>query len=157
MIQPYDKRLKANARKLRGAMTDAEQKLWQCLRRKQINGWQFYRQKPLGSYIVDFYCPAVHLVIEIDGSQHFEAKHKLADQQRDEYMNQLGLQVLRFDNRQVLLETDAVVEIISRIPPGPPFSKGGGYPAPATSLPPFEKGGVGGIHPNNTGKGKEPS
>jgi very-short-patch-repair endonuclease len=142
LILPYDKRLKTNARQLRGDMTDAEQKLWYRLRRKQINGWQFYRQKPIGPYIVDFYCPAANLVIEIDGSQHFEAEHQLADQKRDEYMNQLGLQVLRFDNRQVLLETDAVVEVISKIPPSPPFAKGGVNPAPATSLPPFEKGRV---------------
>ncbi|WP_082879966.1 endonuclease domain-containing protein [Methylomonas methanica] len=139
---PYDSRLKKNSRALRCNMTDAEQKLWQRLRRKQINGWQFYRQKPIGQYIVDFYCSAANLVIEIDGGQHFEAEHQLADQKRDEYMNQLGLRVLRFDNRQVLLETDAVVEVIRKSPPNPPFSKGGANPAPATSLPPFEKGRV---------------
>lgn len=50
-------------------MTDAEQRLWQRLRRKQINGWQFYRQKPIGAYIVDFYCPIAMLVVEVDGEQ----------------------------------------------------------------------------------------
>ncbi|MDO8845735.1 endonuclease domain-containing protein [Methylicorpusculum sp.] len=119
MILPYDKSLKPNSRALRNRMTDAEQKLWQCLRRKQINGWQFYRQKPLGPYIVDFYCAAAFLVIELDGSQHFEAEHREADRQRNEYLRGLGLTVLRFDNRQVLLEMEAVLEIIRRIPPGP--------------------------------------
>lgn len=163
MTLPYEKRLTPNARALRGNMTDAEQKLWQRLRRKQINDWQFYRQKPLGPYIVDFYCAAAKLLVEINGSQHFEAEHQLADQQRDAYLAGLGLRVLRFDNRQVLLETAAVVEMISRIPPAPPFSKGGvsqpsknpvttlvhreasPTPTPKTSpispIPPFEKGG----------------
>ncbi len=124
---PYERRLKQNSRALRSNMTEAEQKLWYHLRRKQINGWQFYRQKPLGPYIVDFYCPAASLVVELDGSQHFEAEHAQADQVRDQYFNGLGLRVLRFDNRQVLLETDAVVEVIAKcqIPPSPPFAKGG--------------------------------
>jgi very-short-patch-repair endonuclease len=168
MILPYDQRLKSNSRRLRGNMTDAEQKLWQCLRRKQINGWQFYRQKPLGPYIVDFYCAAANLVIELDGGQHFEATYQAADQQRDEYLRGLGLTVLRFDNRQVLLEMEAVLEVIRRIPPGPPFLKGGDgaaadglelaptiptnsilpFVTDRNSLPPFEKGGLGGISQN---------
>jgi len=173
----YDRRLKLNSRALRTDMTEAEQKLWYRLRRKQINGWQFYRQKPLGSYIVDFYCPAAHLVVEVDGSQHLEPQHQAADQQRDAYLAGLGLRVLRFDNRQVLLETDAVIDAIAgipcaQIPPSPPFSKGGasqcadraqpfagetaahirpletGTATP--SIPPFEKGGLGGICPGSS-------
>lgn len=169
---PYDSRLKTNSRVLRGNMTDAEQKLWYRLRRKQINGWQFYRQKPLGPYIVDFYCAAASLVVELDGSQHYEPAHQLADGQRDAYLAGLGLRVLRFDNRQVLLEMDAVVECISKIPPGPPFSKGGDKAAAhvlsdsskntvvtqavipeqpsTTTIPPFEKGGLGGINTNTS-------
>ena len=122
---PYNKQLKSNSRQLRVNMTEAEQKLWYRIRRKQINNWQFYRQKPLGPYIVDFYCPAAGLVIELDGSQHFVEEHRLADQQRDLYLTKQGLQVLRFDNRQVLLEMEAVLEVIRQIPPSPPFSKGG--------------------------------
>jgi very-short-patch-repair endonuclease len=134
MTIPYDKRLKLNSRSLRNNMTDAEQHLWQHLRRKQINGWQFYRQKPLGSYIVDFYCAAAHLVVELDGSQHFEADHQRTDRQRDAFLQSLGLRVLRFDNRQVLLETDAVLEVIRQIPPNPPFSKGGDGRASSTAI-----------------------
>ena len=93
-------------------MTDAEQVLWQRIRRKQIQNVQFYRQKPLLAFIVDFYCPAAKLVIELDGSQHSEAEHQAKDQDRDAALASLGLRVLRFDNRQVLLETDAVLNVI---------------------------------------------
>ena len=57
-------------------MTDAEQRLWWRIRNKQICSTQFYRQKPLLSFIVDFYCPKAKLVIELDGSQHFEQEHQ---------------------------------------------------------------------------------
>jgi len=76
--------------------------------------------------IVDFYCAAAHLVVELDGSQHFEDYHQQPDKQRDAYLQSLGLRVLRFDNRQVLLETDAVLEVIRQIPPTPLFQRGGG-------------------------------
>ena len=113
-MRPYNPELKPLSRSLRSTLTDAEQLLWQRLRRKQINGWPFYRQKPLGSYIVDFYCPAGHLVVEWDGGQHYEPEHIEADRKRDAYLAAQGLRVMRFDNRQVLLETDAVVEAIAK-------------------------------------------
>lgn len=122
---PYHRQLKHSARALRGHLTDAELKLWLRLRlrlrRKQIYGWQFYRQKPLGSYIVDFYCPAARLVVEVGGwGQHLLPADKAADQRRDAYLKGLGLRVLRFDNRQVRLETDAVVEVIAGVSINPP-------------------------------------
>lgn len=113
-MERYNPKLKENSRTLRTDMTDAEQVLWHRLRRKQIQGVQFYRQKPLLAFIVDFYCPAAKLVIELDGSQHFETAHQAKDQARDAALAGLGLHVLRFDNRQVLLETDAVLEVIDR-------------------------------------------
>ena len=109
---PYAKRTKSTARTLRLRMTEAEQRLWFRLRRKQLHGVQFYRQKPLGDYIVDFYAPAAGLVVEVDGSQHLEDAAMLADAQRTAVLRNMGLHVLRFDNRQVLLETDAVIERI---------------------------------------------
>ena len=112
-MEKYNKQLKQTARTLRVNMTDAEQKLWYHLRRKQIQGLQFYRQKPLLNFIVDFYCPAAKLVVEIDGSQHAETSHQLEDQRRSELLASLGLAVLRFDNRQVLLEMDAVLAVIN--------------------------------------------
>jgi very-short-patch-repair endonuclease len=94
---------------------------------------QFYRQKPIGNYVVDFYAPGVKLVVEVDGSQHLDQNHINKDVRRDTYLTSQGLQVLRFDNLQVLRETDAVLEVIFRVvteklggnPPQPPFAKGG--------------------------------
>ena len=111
-MERYNSKLKGLSRTLRTNLTDAEQVLWQHIRRKQIQGVQFYRQKPLLAFIVDFYCPAAKLVIELDGSQHYDEEHQTKDQARDDTLTELGLQVLRFDNRQVLLETDAVLAVI---------------------------------------------
>ena len=111
-MQPYNKNLKQASRDLRNNMTDAEQLLWHRLRRKQILGLQFYRQKPILNFIVDFYCPAANLVIECDGGQHYTAEGLEADRARDQALAQLGLNVLRFDNRQILTEIDGVVEKI---------------------------------------------
>ena len=128
----YRYTLKKPSQALRNTMTDAERLLWSHIRGKQLLGVQFYRQKPIGPYIVDFYGSAVHLVIEVDGSQHFEDEHRRKDEERDLYLAEAGLRVIRFDNLQVLRETDAVVERIFdvmqgrlRNPPCPPFSTGG--------------------------------
>lgn len=120
-MQPYNKNLKQRSCDLRNNMTDAEQLLWQRLRRKQILGLQFYRQKPILNFIVDFYCPAVNLVIECDGGQHYTETGLEADQNRDHALDELGLMTLRFSNHQILTEIDVVIEFIfqtaqSRIP-----------------------------------------
>lgn len=111
-MQPYRKALKQLSRKLRADMTEAEQLLWQRLRGKQIDSVQFYRQKPLLSFIVDFYAPAAKLVIELDGGQHFDIEHQMKDQQRDAALAANHLHVLRFDNLQVLRESEAVLAVI---------------------------------------------
>ena len=67
----YNKNLKQVSQKLRGSMTDAELLLWSKLKGKQVKGLQFYRQKIIGNYIVDFYCAKAGLVIEVDGGQHY--------------------------------------------------------------------------------------
>lgn len=115
MPKPYREDLKKLSRRLRRQMTDAERKLWGRIRGKQICGVQFYRQKPLLDFILDFYAPAARLVIEIDGGQHFEPEHQLQDALRDDRLNEIGLEVLRFDNLQVLLQLDAVVERIHEV------------------------------------------
>ena len=112
-MRDYRKNLKTPSRELRGNMTDAEQLLWTHLRRKQLYGVQFYRQKPLGPFILDFFAPGAGLVIEVDGGQHYEAEHLERDRQRDQCLAEEGLLVLRFNNREVLLETEAVLERIS--------------------------------------------
>ena len=71
-------------------MTNAERMLWSKLRRKQVLGIQFYRQKPIGNYIVDFYAPSAKLVVEVDGSQHLEPDHVEQDRRRDRYLAKLG-------------------------------------------------------------------
>lgn len=108
-MQPYNKNLKQLSRDLRNNMTDAELLLWSKLRRKQILGLQFYRQKPILNYIVDFYCPAINLVIECDGGQHYTDEGLEADRIRDEALTQQGLVILRFDNGKILLEIDSVI------------------------------------------------
>ncbi|HET6783235.1 MAG TPA: endonuclease domain-containing protein [Pseudoxanthomonas sp.] len=129
----YSAPLKRLARRLRRDMTDAEHRLWFHLRRKQLDGVCCYRQKPIGPYIVDFYLPAVGLVIEVDGSQHATEPGTTVDRVRTAYLRSLGLKVIRFDNRQVLLETEAVLEAIwseltcrreKQIPPAPLFQRG---------------------------------
>jgi very-short-patch-repair endonuclease len=128
----YSRNLKEPSRKLRKDMTDAERLLWFRLRRKQILGVQFYRQKPVGPYIIDFYAPSAKLVIEVDGSQHRDAEHMKRDAERDRCLSEIGLKVMRYDNSQVLHEPDSVVDdifdairAILEIPPDPPLSKGG--------------------------------
>ena len=108
----YNKNLKYKARNLRSNMTDSEQLLWSKLRRKQILGVQFNRQKPIGNFIVDFYAASAKLVIEVDGSQHVDPEQIVRDRNRTEFLRSQGLQVLRFDNRQVLIETESVLDAI---------------------------------------------
>ena len=112
LMRPYSSKLKPLARTLRSRLTDSEQLLWSRLRRKQVLGVQFYRQRPVGNAIVDFYAPKAGLVVEVDGSQHFDAVQAQYDQQRTTALEQQGLRVLRFTNLEVLRELDSVVEKI---------------------------------------------
>jgi very-short-patch-repair endonuclease len=133
-ILRYRTDTKEKARQLRRNLTDSESILWSRVRGKQLLGVQFYRQKPIGNYIVDFFAPRAKLVIEVDGSQHRREDNLQRDEFRDAYLADLGLKVLRFNSSEVLKETDAVVEVIyraiverldSEIPPDPPLQKGG--------------------------------
>lgn len=110
----YSHHLKYKARRLRSELTDSESLLWSRLRRKQILGVQFYRQKPVGNYIVDFYAPRAKLVIELDGAQHLDQDHAKKDEIRDEYLRNQGLLVMRFNNLQVLQQLESVVQKIFR-------------------------------------------
>ncbi|WP_295223656.1 endonuclease domain-containing protein [Seleniivibrio sp.] len=104
--------MKSYSRELRKNMTDAERIIWRHLRNKQILGVQFYRQKTLGNYIVDFYCPRACIVVEVDGGQHYEKEAQEADCIRDEKLNALGLKVLRFNNNEVITNIDGVLNCI---------------------------------------------
>jgi len=114
-ILPYNPKLKNLARSLRKNMTDSEKLLWSKLRKKQILGIQFYRQKPIANFIIDFYAPKAKLAIEIDGSQHLEIAHRKKDEERDRYLETLGILVLRFNSREVLKNIEGVVEKIFRV------------------------------------------
>lgn len=111
-MQPYEKYLKLNSQKLRVVQTDAERKLWQRINRDQLLGFRFNRQKPLLSYIVDFYCAKAKLIIELDGSQHYEPDYQEKDALRDAELNSLGFTVVRFSNDEVMREIEAVIEQI---------------------------------------------
>ena len=108
----YRPNLKIKARRLRGNLTESERVLWSRLRGKQILGVQFYRQKPIQNYIVDFFAPKVKLVIEVDGSQHRKEDESQKDKIRDSALAVLGLTVMRFNSNEVLNETIAVADAI---------------------------------------------
>lgn len=108
----YNKKLRTFALELRKNMTDAERLLWAKIRRKQIKGYQFYRQRTIGNYIVDFYCPKANVVIEVNGGQHYSEEGTKFDNLRDKQLADLGLRVLRFSNMDVLQDIDGVIEYI---------------------------------------------
>lgn len=112
-MKPYVRSLKLNAQQLRTIPIEAEKRLWRRIRNDQL-GVRFYRQKPLLTYIVDFYCPKANLVIELDGGQHYEPQHQANDRRRDEELASLGLTVMRFNNYRVMREIDNVIEEIWR-------------------------------------------
>jgi very-short-patch-repair endonuclease len=93
-------------------MTDAERRLWSKLRLKQLNGYQFYRQMVIGNYIVDFCSPALKIVIEVDGSQHYSINGRASDAIRDKYLQDYGFKVPRYNDREVLTNISGVVENI---------------------------------------------
>jgi very-short-patch-repair endonuclease len=93
-------------------MTDAENMLWLKLRRKQLKGRPFYRQKIIGKYIVDFYCPKANLVIELDGGQHYSEIGKAKDRARNDVLTKTGIKVLRFSDRDVFENIGGVMEEI---------------------------------------------
>lgn len=111
-MQPYEKYLKENAQKLRTNQTDTENKLWQRINRDQLLDFRFNRQKPLLNYIVDFYCAKAKLIIELDGSQHYEPEYQEKDALRDAELASLGFTVMRFSNDEVMFEIESVVEQI---------------------------------------------
>ncbi len=118
---PYKRKLTQLARQNRNNPTPAEKKLWyEVLCRKRFEGYKFTRQKPLGGYIVDFYCSKLRLVIEIDGDLH--AENAEYDEVRTNILKQYGLKVLRYTNRDVMNNIEGVYRDLMQIvnPPFPP-------------------------------------
>jgi very-short-patch-repair endonuclease len=108
----YRNSLKKYSRDLRKNMVEAEIYVWSNIIKKQINGLQWYRQRVIGDYIVDFYCPVKKLVIEIDDSQHYSEEMLKADAKRVRYLQSYGITVLRFNNDDVMRNIEGVFERI---------------------------------------------
>ena len=89
------------ARELRQNATPAEKMLWKCIRKKALNGLKFYRQAPIDRFIVDFYCPAKKIIVEIDGSVHQEQDQHEYDLERESELKSMGFRILRFSNDDV--------------------------------------------------------
>ncbi len=105
--------LKQNRQLLRNNQTPAESYLWKHLQRSQLQGRKFRRQFSIGNFIADFCCPAEKLVVELDGEVHNNPIQSDKDLNRDEYLGQLGYTIIRFENKQVFEQTDAVLEAIA--------------------------------------------
>ena len=110
MTIPKDNSQLKNARRLRREMTPHERKLWFLFLRKYPV--KIYKQRIIGKFIVDFYCAAAKLVIEVDGSQHYEPQGMAYDIERSAFLSALGLEVLRFSNREIDREFRGVCEQI---------------------------------------------
>jgi very-short-patch-repair endonuclease len=130
MMKPrlrFNPGLVESARELRKNQTPAERKLWFEYLRKY--NYRVLRQRPIDQYIVDFYCDRLHLVIEVDGSDHFTEKGEAYDQQRTEILIGYGLTVLRFSNRDVLDHFEGVCRVLESFSsdeesPLPPLERG---------------------------------
>ena len=101
------------ARKLRREMTPQERKLWYLFLRRHPA--KIYKQRIIGSYIVDFYCASAKLVIEIDGGQHFDADGKQKDLERTAYFESFGLQVVRYSNADINERFASVCESLQQL------------------------------------------
>jgi very-short-patch-repair endonuclease len=103
--------IRDTARRLRREQTEWEHSLWERLRRRQLDGFKFRRQHPIGPFFADFFCPEARLIVEIDGSQH--ADELASDESRTEFLRKAGYDVLRFWNHEISSEIDSVVQRIA--------------------------------------------
>ena len=110
MNQTYNEKLIPNAKTLRKNMTKEERHLWyDCLKQLPVT---VHRQKVFGKYIVDFYIASLNLVIELDGSQHYEDANRKKDEERDQYLQSLGCSVVRYSNADINFRFREVCEDI---------------------------------------------
>ena len=110
---PINPKLKEYAVEMRKNMTDEEKKVWYQILKGHVP--KFHRQRVIGNYIVDFFCPKLKLVIEIDGYQHFYKENKEYDNKRTEYLESLGFYVLRFENTEVNKDIENIRHIINTV------------------------------------------
>lgn len=107
------KHTKAKRKHLRNNMTKAEVILWSILKGRNLLDYKFRRQHGIGNYIVDFYCPELKVAIEVDGESHYTFDGVSHDQKRSNYLNDLGIQILRFTNPQIKQNVDGVIDKIT--------------------------------------------
>jgi len=107
----YNPELKQKARNLRNNVTFSERVLWKYLKSSQMKGYRFTRQKPIGNYIVDFYCSKLQLIIEVDGDSHNEKQEY--DRKRQKELEDKGFHSLRFDGYTVIKQTESVLTVIA--------------------------------------------
>ncbi|MBW8245083.1 endonuclease domain-containing protein [Muricauda oceani] len=112
MIIKYNPKLKELARELRRNATKSEVRLWQKLKRDQMHGYDFHRQKPIDEYIVDFFCNKLQLAVEVDGYSHQLEEVWEKDVIKKNRLNELGINVLRFSDAEVLRDMDNVLRAI---------------------------------------------
>ncbi|MGV3724757.1 MAG: endonuclease domain-containing protein [Actinomycetota bacterium] len=108
-LPPASSEMVQAARDLRRRQTPAEAALWERLRANRLRGRKFRRQHPVGVFVLDFFCDAARLVIELDGGIHLESEQRLRDVERQLVLETLGLTVLRFRNEEVLHNVDGVL------------------------------------------------
>ena len=108
----YNPKLKALAAHLRSQGTKSEIILWNQLKGSQVNGFRFIRQKPIGDYIVEFYCKEVGLVIELDGLSHQYNEVMDLDERNQSYLESIGLKVIRFEDEDVIRDLPNVMRVI---------------------------------------------
>jgi very-short-patch-repair endonuclease len=108
----YNPKLKALAAQLRSRGTKSEILLWNQLKGGQLNGLRFIRQKPIGDFIVDFYCKEVGLVIELDGLSHQCNEVMDLDERKQSYLESIGLKVIRFEDEDVIRDIRNVMRVI---------------------------------------------
>ncbi|MEN8192871.1 MAG: endonuclease domain-containing protein [Bacteroidota bacterium] len=109
---PYNPKLKEISRKLRNNSTKSEVLLWNYLKGKQIKGFDFHRQKPIGNFIVDFFSNELMLAIEIDGESHYG--NEVNDNKRQEEIEKNGVSFLRFDESEIYYSMDKVISKIEK-------------------------------------------
>lgn len=111
-FERYNPILKELASKLRKNSTKAEIVLWRHLRKKQLLGFDFHRQKPLGEFIADFYCPQARLVIEVDGMSHLNDETEKRDREKEKFMQKRNIRIIRLTNDEVLNDIGNVLKKI---------------------------------------------
>lgn len=108
------KRTKKLRQHLRTNMTEAEVMLWSRLKGKQLLGYKVRRQYGVGRYVIDFYCPKLKLGIEVDGESHFTPKGKIHDKERNNFITNEGIKLIRIINTEIYENLDGVIELLAQ-------------------------------------------